>query len=163
DTLGRVFSILSPIAFQGAFAEWVQGLAIDVDGRVVAVDGKTARRSHDKARGVGAIHMVNAWCTELGVSMGQVKTDGKSNEITAIPELLAMLKLDGAIVTTDAMGCQKTVAEAIRRQEGDYLLAVKDNHPTMCAEIKERFDAVLARETPIQALRSHSTSEKGHG
>ena len=163
DTFGRVFSILSPDAFQAAFTEWVRGLDVDIEGRVVAIDGKTARRSHDHDRGLGPMHMVNAWCTEVGVSLGQVATDKKSNEITAIPKLLKMLKLGGAIVTMDAMGCQKSIAEAIREQGAHYMLAVKDNHPTLCNEIKARFDAVLERETPIQALRTHETSEKGHG
>lgn len=163
DTLGRVFSILEPTAFQNAFAMWVQGLEVDVEGKVIAIDGKTLRRSHDRAKGNNAIHVVNAWCTEVGIALGQVKTEQKSNEITAIPELLEMLKLDGAIITTDAMGCQRSIAEAIRGKNGDYLLAVKDNHPTLCREIKANFDAVTDAPTPHPELRTHYRSERGHG
>jgi len=163
DTLGRVFAVLSPKAFQEAFTRWVEGLDICVEGRVVAIDGKTLRRSHDKSRGRAPIHMVNAWCTALGVSLGQVTTDEKSNEITAIPELLEQLMLEGAIVTIDAMGCQKNIASAIRDRGGDYLLAVKNNHPTLLADIQARFDSVLARDIPLKALHTAESSERGHG
>lgn len=163
DTFGRVFSLLSPMSFQAAFSEWVSGLELDVDGRVVAIDGKTLRRSHDKSRSRGPIHVVNAWCTSLGVAMGQVATSEKSNEITAIPELLDQLILQGAIVTLDAMGCQKTIASKIREREGDDLLAVKSNHPTLLSEIQSRFDEVLDRDTPIQALQQATSTEQSHG
>jgi len=163
DTLGRVFSILSPIAFQAAFSEWVNGLEISVDGLVVAIDGKTLRRSHDRSNDRSAIHVVNAWCTSAGVSLGQVKTADKSNEITAIPELLDLLTLSGAIVTTDAMGCQKEIAAKVRERGGNYLLAVKNNHPKLMAEIQERFDSVLGKEVRIKALLTTTTTERGHG
>lgn len=163
DTFGRVFSILSPTAFRAAFTQWVQGLDVCVEGRVVAIDGKTLRRSHDRGRQRGAIHMVNAWCTSLGVSLGQVTTAEKSNEITAIPELLDQLMLDGAIVTIDAMGCQKDIAAKIRERGADYLLAVKNNHRTLLSDIQARFDTVLAKEVPIKALLMASSSERGHG
>ena len=121
DAFGRVFSTLSPSTFQDAFASWTRTLDLSVAGRVVAIAGKTLRRSHDRANGRAAIHRVSAWCTEAGVAIGQVKTEEKSNEITAVPNLLETLDLLGALVTIDAMGCQKRIAEAIRERKGDYL------------------------------------------
>lgn len=163
DTLGRVFSILSPQDFQQAFIAWVQGLGVDVEGRVVAVDGKTMRRSHDRRHQRGAIHMVNAWCTEVGVSLGQRATDDKSNEITAVPALLETLYLKGAIVTLDAMGCQREIASTIRRKGGHYLLAVKGNQPTLSKTLHEAFDAAFDADDPPQTLLACTESDKGHG
>ena len=163
DTFGRVFSILSPTAFQKAFIDWAQGLQESVEGRVVAVDGKTARRSHDRARGRGPIHLVNAWCTSAGVALGQRATDEKSNEITAVPELLELLFLEGAIVTLDAMGCQRDIAALIRSKGGHYVLATKGNQPTLSAGIESAFDAMFEGDDLPPDAGVHWESETGHG
>ena len=163
DTFGRVFAVLSPDAFQDAFFQWARGLAGDLSGKVVAVDGKTVRRSHDRSAGKSAIHVVSAWCTTEGVALGQLKTDEKSNEITAMPELLRLLDLRGAIVTIDAMGCQKKISEAIRDGKADYVLAVKDNQPKLAGAIQRWFDAAVGGELPGAELLCATSSNKGHG
>ena len=124
DTFRRVFAKISPSAFQECFIEWVRDVAGTIKG-VIAIDGKTLRRSHDRVLGKKAIHMVSAWAAENSLVLGQVKTDEKSNEITAIPELLRLLEIGGCIVTIDAMGCQKVIAKQIIEQKGDYVLALK--------------------------------------
>lgn len=163
DTFGRVFAILSPDEFQLAFMRWARNLVVDVEGKVVAIDGKTLRGSHDRANNRTAIHVVNAWCTEAGVSLGQLKTEEKSNEITAVPELLRLLHLRGAIVTLDAMGCQKKIASTILEREADYLLAVKDNQPTLASELKEWFDVGQGKSFQRMAVESATERSKGHG
>ncbi len=140
DTFRRLFSILSPKAFQACFADWVRDVAALIDG-VIAIDGKTLRRSHDRRLGKKAIHMVSAWSAQNGLVLGQVKTDEKSNEITAIPELLKVLSFKGCIVTIDAMGCQKNIAKQIIDGGGDYLLALKGNQSTL----SEQVEAVFAK------------------
>ncbi len=163
DTFGRVFSLLSPAAFETAFIRWTRGLIMDVEGKVVAVDGKTLRRSHDHTSGQPAIHMVNAWCTQEGVSLGQLKTQKKSNEITAIPELLPLLHLKGAIVTIDAMGCQKKITQAIQDAEADYIIAVKDNQPTLAEGIEVWFEEANMTSFEGTATRSATQINRGHG
>ena len=142
DTLERVFSLINPIQFQKGFIQWVQDIIATTQETmnlslpcVVAIDGKTLRRSHDKTSGKSAIHMVNAWCSRANLVLGQIKTDEKSNEITAIPELLMLLDIKGRLVTADAMSCQKHIAHTCIDQGADYLLAVKDNQPTLKKEI----------------------------
>src|SRR5215207_7016646 len=127
DTFGRVFAALDAQAFQTGFARWVEGVFAATRGQVVALDGKTVRGSHDKTIGKDAIHMVSAWASGAGIVLGQRKVAAKSNEITAIPELLRLLDVAGCIVTIDAMGCQTTIAQAIRDEKADYILRVKDN------------------------------------
>jgi predicted transposase YbfD/YdcC len=163
DTFGRVFALLNPRALQDGFVKWVQAVAESTLGRVVAIDGKTARRSFDKAAGKGPLHMVSAWATENRLLLGQQACDSKSNEITAMPELLKTLEISGAIVTIDAMGCQKEIAAAIRDAEADYVLAVKDNQPTLHTDIREVFAAGL--DNGFAGLEHHSycTEEQGHG
>jgi predicted transposase YbfD/YdcC len=117
DTFGRTFSVLDAEAFQESFAKWVEAVFRVTEGQVVAIDGKTMRRSHDKSIGKEAIHIVSAWARSNGISLGQKKVDEKSNEITAIPELLRLLDLSGCIVTIDAMGCQKAIAQSIRDEK----------------------------------------------
>lgn len=121
DTFGRVFAALDAKQFEASFMRWVSGLCPGVTGQVVAIDGKSVRRSH--RLGKGAIHLVSAYCGALGVTLGQVKTEAKSNEITAIPELLDALLLKGAVVTIDAMGCQEKIAHKIVAGEAHYVLA----------------------------------------
>lgn len=140
DTIGRVFSMLSPDAFAEAFMRWVGTVAERVEGEVVAIDGKTVRRSKDGATNRGPIHLVNAWATVNQLVLGQVRTSEKSNEITAIPELLEVLDLHGCIVTIDAMGCQKAIAADIRKAGADYVLALKDNHPILHHEVRGFFE-----------------------
>lgn len=137
DTLGRVFSLLDPNELQEAFAQWVRTIAGRIEG-VVAIDGKTARRSHDAASGKGALHLVSAWASEAGLALGQVATDQKSNEITAIPKLLAMLDIKGCLVTIDAMGCQRKNAKNILDAGADYLLNVKGNQERLESKLIHR-------------------------
>ena len=124
DTVGRVFARIKAEQFQQCFLDWMQSVEVMTKGQVVSVDGKKLRRSHDKSNGKAAIHMVSAWASENRVVLGQVKVDDKSNEITAIPQLLELLDLSGCIVTIDAMGCQKEIAAQIVAQEANYVLAL---------------------------------------
>lgn len=135
DTLGRVFSLLDPNELSRCFAEWTAAFAQVTGGEVVAIDGKTARRSFHEAGRQGALHMVSAWACGSGVTLGQVATEAKSNEITAIPRLLQLLDLQGCLVTIDAEGCQKAIVEKIREQGADYVLALKENQPTLHKEV----------------------------
>jgi DDE_Tnp_1-associated/Transposase DDE domain len=128
DTFRRVFMLIDPDAFEGCFVRWAQSLTGKVEREVVAVDGKTVRRSGSRRHDHGPLHLVSAWASDQGLVLGQREVDGKSNEITAIPELLDTLHLEGAIVTLDAMGCQKDIAARIRAKGADYLLALKANH-----------------------------------
>lgn len=163
DTFCRVFALVKPQALQEGFIAWVQGVAEITLGRVVAIDGKTARRSFDKEAGKGPLHMVSAWVTENRLLLGQQACDAKSNEITAIPELIKNLEISGAIVTIDAMGCQKEIAATIREAEADYVLAVKDNQPTLHVDIRELFTEGL--DTGFAGMEHHSytTVDKSHG
>ncbi len=163
DTFGRVFAALDPTAFEAAFLGWVQALAAATAGQVVAVDGKTLRRSHDRANGQGPLHLVSAWASANRLVLGQVAVDDKSNEITAIPALLDALALAGCVVTTDAMGCQTKIAAAIVAKEADYVLALKDNHPTLHELVAHHF--ARGRETAFAgtAHTFHRTVEKRHG
>jgi|GWRWMinimDraft_5_1066013.scaffolds.fasta_scaffold15376_1 predicted transposase YbfD/YdcC len=136
DTFRRVFSILDPVTFESHFYQWVAGCHAPLDREVIAIDGKTVRGSFDRAAQRGPLHLVSAFATEQGLSLGQLAVDGKSNEITAIPELLACLSLEGNIVTMDAMGCQRAIAQQIIDQKADYILALKGNQ-------KKRHQAVV--------------------
>ena len=140
DTFGRVFARLNPTRFQECFLSWTRAVAALTQGTLVSLDGKTVRASFDRATAASPLHMVSAWCAQNGgLVMGQLKTDSKSNEITAIPELLQLLALKGCIVTMDAMGCQTAIAGQIRAQEGDDLLALKSNHKKAYKAIKQHF------------------------
>ncbi len=143
DTFGRVFSLLDPDEFRRCFIRWVESLRLVESGDVVAIDGKTIRRSLDAAKGIGPVHMVNAWASEAGVALGQLATEDKSNEITAIPVLLAQLRIAGSIVTTDAMGCQKAIAQAISDKDAGYCLQLKENHPNVYDEVVSYFDSEI--------------------
>lgn len=175
DTFGRVFRLLDPDELRRCFLTWVRavvGEPVD-DGepgglsqQVVAVDGKTLRRSHNRRAGKDALHLVSAWATEHGLVVGQVATDAKSNEITAIPALLKLLALEGATVTIDAMGCQTVIATQIIEQGADYVLALKDNHEHLHERVRLAFvdaDAAVGTTLPLADLEAHSTVEKGHG
>jgi len=149
--------------FQRSFVRWVQGLFSITEGQVVSIDGKTARRSHDKGNGKDAIHMVSAWASVNGVTLGQRKVDDKSNEISAIPELLELLRIKGCIVTLDALGYQKQIAQKIRDKQADYVLAVKDNQRQLHQDIAQWF--AYADQIAFEGLdHDHCrTVNKGHG
>jgi predicted transposase YbfD/YdcC len=143
DTFGRVFRLLGPKEFQESFLNWIKAVNKITGGQVIAIDGKTLRHSFDKGEGKGAIHMVSAWATANSLVLGQVKVDDKSNEITAIPELLKMLEVSGCIVTIDAMGCQKKIAGLIIDQGADYVLALKGNHGDLHEDVEFFFEDAL--------------------
>jgi predicted transposase YbfD/YdcC len=168
DTFGRVFAALDPAQFQHCFLGWVQAVVAQTDGQVmpgqvVAVDGKTLRRSHDRANGKAAIHLVSAWATHNRLVLGQVTVNDKANEITALPDLIQRLALQGCIVTIDAMGCQTAIAQTIIAQGADYVLALKGNQPALEQAVQVMF--AEAQATGFQGLAhdQHTTVEKGHG
>jgi predicted transposase YbfD/YdcC len=164
DTFGRVFARVDPEQFRLCFLDWVKTVAKLTRGQVIAIDGKTVRRSHDRVAGREAIHMVSAWATANHLTLGQVKVDAKSNEITAIPELLRLLDLQGCIVTLDALGCQREIAEQIIRQGGDYVLAVKDNQSGLSERVQGIFErAECADYAQIEEHEACETIGKGHG
>jgi predicted transposase YbfD/YdcC len=169
DVFRRVLMALKPGAFQACFASWLQSLrataaaATGVEQPVLAIDGKTARRSHDRKNGLGALHSVSVWASDFGLSLGQVACEEKSNEITAIPELLRLVDIRGAIITIDAMGTQKAIAEQIITSGADYVLALKGNqetlHQAVIAYIEEQSEDDFAQ---VKARR-HQIRETGHG
>jgi predicted transposase YbfD/YdcC len=163
DTFGRVFARINGQQFQACFVSWVQAVFQTTGGQVIAVDGKQARRSHDRAKGKNAIHLVSAWATANHLVLGQQKVDEKSNEITAIPELLRLLEISGCIVTIDAMGCQTEIAEQIVEQGADFVLAVKDNQGHLYEDMQFFFQ--LAHQNNFQKVdhRYDRTVNKGHG
>lgn len=166
DTFRRVFQAVCPQAFQSCLIQWLQGLrqaALPAAGEVVAIDGKTLRRTFDRAQSLGALHLVSAWATTNGLTLGQVAVDAKSNEITAIPHLIALLDLRGCVVTIDAAGCQKDIAAQIVAKEADYVLALKENQPTLYEQVSDYFLEQLETEGPGRKLRHHREVEKGHG
>lgn len=159
DTFGRVFSLLDPNEFQAHFSDWMQSVTKGADGSVIAIDGKTNRRTFGKL--TKALHLVSAFATANGVTLGQVATDVKSNEITAIPELLKLLDVRGCLVTTDAMGCQGDITADIVNKGGDYLLAVKGNQGLLFRDIKACFAAEeLERDTNTSENKGHGRIEK---
>ena len=163
DTFGRVFSLLQPEAFEDCFRSWVASIREVIPGEIIAVDGKTLRRSHDRAAGLAALHLVSAWAAANRVVLGQVATEAKSNEITAIPQLLALLRIKGCIVTIDAMGCQTKIAEQIIEQEGDYVLALKGNQSTLASEVEEAFIDADVKDYAGMESEFIETVEHGHG
>jgi predicted transposase YbfD/YdcC len=163
DTFGRVFAALDPRAFEECFLKWITALATASAGRLIAIDGKTIRRSLDTANGKAAIHMVSAWCAANHMVLGQVATDAKSNEITAIPELLKLVDVQGAVVTIDAAGCQKKIAATIVEQGGDYLLQLKGNQGGLHDETVTLFDQCLTDDCHGIAYSTAATTNGGHG
>jgi predicted transposase YbfD/YdcC len=163
DTFNRVFALLDPTAFHSCFTQWVAALVEATAGRLIAVDGKTLRGSGDPAAGRGPLHLVSAWAAANHLTLGQVAVEGKSNEITAIPELLRLLDLHGAVVTIDAMGCQKEIARQIEAAGGDYVLALKDNHPTLHSDVLGLFLRGLEDDFAGLAHRQRTTHDDDHG
>jgi predicted transposase YbfD/YdcC len=168
DTIGRVFSLIKPEQFQQAFLSWLETLMPD-DGdgdalRFMPIDGKTLRGSLHRNEELKPLHLVSAWATKCGLSLGQVAVDEKSNEITAIPKLLEMLELAGAIVTIDAMGCQKNIAKKIIDKDGNYVLAAKDNQPTLVEAIETSFVKIdNPTDNENTGSRHYATQEKSRG
>jgi predicted transposase YbfD/YdcC len=163
DTFGRVFAAMDPEEFSRCFTRWVKSIAEVTDGEVVPIDGKTLRRSFDRASSKAAIHMVSAWAASNGLVLGQVKTEEKSNEITAIPKLLEILHLQGCIVTIDAMGCQKAIVRDIVEKGADYVISLKGNQETMHEKTADFF--TQAREERFETVPHvyTETLEKEHG
>ena len=161
DTIQRVFEHLDSKAFNRAFMEWTNKVCDHTEGRIIAIDGKTVRGSIDGER--KPIHLVNAWVDENDLILGQMKTSGKSNEITAIPELLDLLFLKDSIITIDAMGTQKKIAEKIVKKSGDYVLALKGNHETFHKEVEEYMTEALKVSFRDIKVSKKTTLEKGHG
>jgi len=163
DTFARVFSLIRPEKFQECFVSWIQSVAQISEGEIVAVDGKKLRRSYDSKSSTAAIHMVSAWANANRLVLGQVKTDEKSNEITAIPELLKVLDIRGCIVTIDAMGCQKKIASQIIEQEGDYVFGLKGNQGTLLDAVEKTFSEMKQEDLDGPDFDFHETEEDGHG
>lgn len=162
DTIGRIMGALDPGELSKAFTAWVAWLSDDLAGEVINIDGKTARGSFDRVKGKAAVHLVSAWASEAGLSLGQVAVDDKSNEITAIPRLLKMLDIRGATITIDAMGCQREIAKQIIDQGGDYMLAVKGNQEKLYQDVQKLMYEV--RPAINAEYRGYYESiEKGHG
>jgi predicted transposase YbfD/YdcC len=162
DTFGRVFAALDPDQFQRCFLAWVQSTVALTNGAVVAVDGKTVRRSHDRGAGKAAIHMVSAWASANRLVLGQAAVAEKSNEITAIPALLAVLLLKGCIVTIDAMGCQTAIARTIIDREADYVLALKENQEALYDEVVHLFADAHATDFADYDYDAAETVDGGH-
>lgn len=163
DTFGRVFARIKPSEFQRCFRNWVQSVAKLTAGEVVAIDGKTARRSHQRSLGKEAIELVSAWAQTNRLTLGQVAVEEGSNEITAVPALLRLLAIRGCIVTVDALNTQKDTVEEIREQEADYVVALKGNHGKLHEAVAELCAAVEQERTINVAFDRYQTVEKDHG
>jgi predicted transposase YbfD/YdcC len=163
DTFSRVLALLDATKFQECFMRWAGALHKATGGKIVAIDGKTLRRSFDNANGRGPLHLVSAWCSENHVSLGQLAVDAKTNEITAIPELLELLEIPGAIVTIDAAGCQRAIVSKIRKQKADYVLALKKNQNTLYEDVAAHFEQLQAQQSSATPCNVYETHEKGHG
>src|SRR6266436_1977202 len=169
DVFRRVLMTLKPAAFQACFGGWLQSLRTEagaetgVEQPVLAVDGKTLRRSHDRDKGLGALHSVSVWASEYGLSLGQVACAEKSNEITAIPELLRLVDIKGAIITIDAMGTQKAIAEQIIEGEADYVLALKGNQESLHQAVIDHIHEQWENDFADVKARRHQTRDTGHG
>ena len=163
DTFGDVFARLDPEQFQRCFMEWVQAVVRLTQGEVVAIDGKTVRRSHDRTSGKPAIHMVNVWTSANGLALGQTKVEEKSNEVTTIPKLLRLLEIAGCIVTIDAMGCQKEIAQEIVLAQADYLLALKENQGQLYEDVRDLFQGAGEFDFEGVPYDFARTVNKSHG
>lgn len=163
DTFGRVLAMLDPDAFEQCLLTWINALVDSTGQQALHIDGKTLRNSFDSASQTAAVHMISVWSSKAQATLAQISTDQKSNEITAIPRLLDLITLHGAVVTIDAMGCQRDIAEKIIKDRGDYILAVKDNQSSLHEEIKLLFDEALAHDFEGMSYDRYEHTEKGHG
>jgi len=166
DCIRRLLMALKPEAFQQCFLDWIERVSQAENGgkgRLIAIDGKTCRRSHDASKGLGALHIVSAWASEDGIALGQVAAEEKSNEITAIPQLLKQIALTDSLITIDAMGCQKEIAREIVEGGGDFVIGLKDNQPRLRERVEAYFDAHLALDLEDLRYRCHETTDSSHG
>jgi predicted transposase YbfD/YdcC len=163
DTFRRVFGLMKRKEFGRCLLKWTRAVAAAAKGVLVGIDGKTLRRSHRKKAKLGALHLVTAWCSENGLTLAQLAVEDKSNEITAIPQLLKLFDAKGCTVTTDAMGCQKEIVDEIRNVEADYVLAVKDNQPHLHEDLIDHFDDVIEDTQTLPARQQYQTAEHQHG
>ena len=163
DTFTRVFARLDPEQFQACFLRWIAAVSEVISGQVIAIDGKVLRRSHDKGIDKAAIDMVSAWASANHLVLGQVKVDEKSNEITAIPQLLAALEVSGCIVTIDAMGCQTEIAEKIIEREADYVLGLKENQGHLYVDVERLFADLEGSQYKAYRFDFEKTVNKDHG
>jgi len=163
DRFNAILGAIKPAEFERCLLNWITALHEVTDGQLVAIDGKTLRRSFDATSSKSAIHMVSAWATANCMTLGQVVVDEKSNEITAIPKLLEIIEVSGCLVTIDAMGCQTEIAEKIVTAGADYVLAVKGNQSTLCDGIEAFFIDHLEDDFARQKVSRHETDEQGHG
>jgi predicted transposase YbfD/YdcC len=163
DTFRRVFGRLDRTQFSACLFTWTQALCAAVGGKVIAIDGKALRQSYCKRGGLAMLHLVTAWASEQHLTLGQVACEDKSNEITAIPELLKLLSLKGATVTMDAMGCQKEIVAQIREQKGHYVVQVKGNQPKLEEQLVDYFGTGLETEFADLEHDTHETTNTGHG
>lgn len=163
DTFGRVLSVIAPAEFERCLLKWVNTQVKLPEGEIVALDGKTLRGSHNKAKEQDAVEIVSAWAASARLTLGQVKVPDGSNEITAVPEVLRSLNVEGCIVTVDALNCQKTIAAQIREQKADYVLALKDNHKSLRAEVEEFLTSVREDRTWGFEIGAYQTTDGEHG
>ena len=163
DTFARVFARLNPQQFQQCFLNWIKSINKITQGEVIAIDGKTLCHSYDKGASQSAIHMVSAWATENRLVLGQVKVNEKSNEITAIPELLKVLELSGCIVTIDAMGCQKEIVKLIAEQDADYIITLKKNQGNLYKNVEQLFKETIRKGFEGESQSAYKTQEDAHG
>jgi len=161
DTFQRIFQLIDPLEMELSFVSWMREITTLTEGEIVSIDGKTLRGSHDAK--TKAIHMVSAWANTNKMVLGQIRTNEKSNEITAIPILMEMLELKGCIVTIDAMGCQKDIAERIVGAEADYVLGLKGNQGTLHDDVRLYFESVQETPQHYSTVTTHKTINKGHG
>jgi predicted transposase YbfD/YdcC len=147
DTINRLLSTLDPQVLQTAFVDWISKVKGYVNKNVIAIDGKTMKGSHQSSKGLKALHILSAYSCANGLSLGQLKVDGKTNEITVIPQLIEQLAIDGAIITIDAMGCQREIADVIVKKNADYILAVKGNQKELYSAIVDTFEITIPKET----------------
>jgi predicted transposase YbfD/YdcC len=163
DTFARVFARIDPQQFQNSFLSWIKSINKITAGEVIAIDGKTLRHSYDKGKEKGAIHMVSAWATNNRLVLGQCKVDEKSNEITAIPELIKVLDIAGCIVTIDAMGCQKQIVKSIVDKSGEYVIALKKNQGNLYKNVEEIFKEAIAKGFEGFKYSNYHTKKDEHG
>ncbi|NJO65718.1 MAG: ISAs1 family transposase [Richelia sp. RM2_1_2] len=163
DTFARIFALINPEKFQDCFLSWIKSVAILTDGEVIAIDGKSLKHSYDKKVGNRAINMVSAWATSNKLVLCQRKIDSKSNEISAIPELIKVLNIAGCIITIDAIGCQKEIVNLISQKNGDYIIALKKNQKNLYESVELLFKEAISKSNKGEDLSDYSTRELGHG
>src|SRR4028118_244214 len=163
DTFSRVFSRLNPQQFQQGFLNWIKSINKITSGEVIALDGKSLRHSYDKGADLGAIHMVSAWATENRLVLGQVKVDKKSNEITAIPELVKVLEVSGCIVTIEAMGCQREIVNLLAEENTDYVITLKKNQGQLYKNVEQLFKEAIRTDFQGILHSAFHTREQAHG